>query len=133
MPTAGRVKVLPNLSHDDYKRVNQLCDVMVDTLYWSGGNTSLDALAMGLPMVTMRGEFMRGRQSAAMLSMMGMDELIANDETDYLRIALRLGVDLDYRRNMAERIAANRHKIFNDSKPVEALVEFFKRITHFNE
>lgn len=131
--TAGRVKVLPSMSHDDYKRVNQLCDVMVDTLYWSGGNTSLDALAMGLPMVTMRGEFMRGRQSAAMLSMMGLDELIAKDEIDYLRIALRLGTDLAYRRNMVERIAENRHKIFNDPKPVAALVDFFKHITHFKE
>jgi protein O-GlcNAc transferase len=131
--TAGRVKVLPSMSHDDYKRVNQLCDVMVDTLYWSGGNTSLDALAMGLPMVTLRGEFMRGRQSAAMLSLMGLDELIAKDQTDYLRIALRLGTDTVYRRSMAERIAENRQKIFNDPKPVAALAEFFKRITHFNE
>lgn len=131
--TAGRVKVLPSMSHDDYKRVNQLCDVMVDTLYWSGGNTSLDALAMGLPMVTLRGEFMRGRQSAAMLSLMGLDELIAKDEADYLRIALRLGTDPVYRRSMADRIAKNRDKIFNDLKPIAALVEFFKRITHFND
>ncbi len=133
MPTAGRVKVLPNMSHDDYKRANQLCDVMVDTLFWSGGNTSLDALAMGLPVVTMRGEFMRGRQSAAMLSMMGLDELIAKDETDYLRIALHLGADVKYRRSIMARIVENRHKIFNDPKPVEALVEFFKRIASFNE
>jgi protein O-GlcNAc transferase len=131
--TAGRVKVLPSMSHDDYKRVNQLCDVMVDTLYWSGGNTSLDALAMGLPMVTLRGEFMRGRQSAAMLSLMGLDELIAKDEADYLRIALRLGADTVYRRSMADRIAENRGKIFNDPRPIAALAEFFKRITHFNE
>ena len=133
MATAGRVKVLPSMSHDEYKRVNQLCDVMVDTLYWSGGNTSLDALAMGLPMVTLRGEFMRGRQSAAMLSLMGLDELIAKDEADYLRIALRLGTDPVYRHSMADRITENRHKIFNDPKPIAALVEFFKSITHFNE
>ncbi len=133
MPTMGRVKVLPSMSHHDYKRVNQLCDVMVDTLYWSGGNTSLDALAMGLPVVTLRGEFMRGRQSAAMLSMMGVDELIAKDEADYLRVALRLGTDVEYRLSMANRIVENRHKIFNDPKPIAALVEFFKHITHFNE
>jgi protein O-GlcNAc transferase len=131
--TAGRVKVLPNMSHDDYKRINQFCDVMIDTLYWSGGNTSLDAIAMGLPMVTMRGEFMRGRQSAAMLSLMGLDELIANDHADYLRIALRLGTNLDYRREMAKRITDNRDAIFNDPKPIAALVEFFKRVAHFNE
>lgn len=131
--TAGRVKVLPNMPHDEYKRINQLCDVMIDTLYWSGGNTSLDAIAMGLPMVTLRGEFMRGRQSAAMLSLMGLDELIANDQAEYLRVALRLGTDSHYRRLMARRIADNRDKIFNDPQPIAALVQFFKRVAHSNE
>ncbi len=133
MPTTGRVKVLPNMSHDDYKRVNQLCDVMIDTLYWSGGNTSLDALAMGLPIVTLRGEFMRGRQSAAMLSMMGLSDLIATNERDYLRIALRLGTDVEFRQQAVRRIIDQRHKIFNDPAPIKALVDFFKRISHFNE
>ncbi len=133
LPTAGRVKVLPNMSHDDYKRINQLSDVMIDTLYWSGGNTSLDALAMGLPIVTLRGEFMRGRQSAAMLSMMGLTDLIAQNEDDYLRIALRLGTDIEFRQHAAKRIVDQRHKIFNDPAPIEALADFFKRITSFNE
>jgi CRISPR-associated protein Csy1 len=44
-----RAIVLPSLSHPDYLRVNRVCDAMVDTLHWSGGNTSLDALACELP------------------------------------------------------------------------------------
>jgi protein O-GlcNAc transferase len=58
-----RVIFLPRMDHNAYLQVNRSCDVMLDTLYWSGGNTSLDALACGLPMVTLPGEFMRGRQS----------------------------------------------------------------------
>jgi hypothetical protein len=49
---ADRVLFLPRLSHDDYLRVNTACDLMLDTLHWSGGNTSLDAIACGLPIVT---------------------------------------------------------------------------------
>ena len=48
--------------------INAVCDAMLDTLRWSGGNTSLDALAAGLPIVTLPGRFMRGRQSAGMLA-----------------------------------------------------------------
>jgi CRISPR-associated protein Csy1 len=44
--------MLPQCAHDDYLRINTLCDAMVDTLHWSGGNTSLDALACGLPIVS---------------------------------------------------------------------------------
>jgi protein O-GlcNAc transferase len=123
----GRVKVLPHLSHDEYKRVNQLCDVMIDTLYWSGGNTSLDALAMGLPIVTLPGEFMRGRQSAAMLSILGVDELIAKDVDDYLRIALGLGQDAAYRAQVRARILDNRQKLFDDKSATDALADFLKK------
>ena len=82
-----RLIVLPQCGHDDYMRINAVCDAMLDTLRWSGGNTALDALAAGLPIVTLPGTFMRGRQSAGMLSLAGVDELIARDADDYVRIA----------------------------------------------
>jgi CRISPR-associated protein Csy1 len=69
----------PNIPHPTYLRLNELCDVMLDTLHWSGGNTSLDALASGLPVVTLPGELMRGRQSQAMLQALGARELVARD------------------------------------------------------
>ncbi|MGH8802841.1 MAG: hypothetical protein ACREX6_11180, partial [Casimicrobiaceae bacterium] len=56
----ARLVVVPSVSHDDYLRINLLCDAMLDTLHWSGGNTSLDALACGLPVITLPGAFMRG-------------------------------------------------------------------------
>ena len=113
----GRVKVLPAVDHDDYKRINQLCDVMLDTLHWSGGNTSLDALAMGLPIVTLPGEFMRGRQTMAMLKLLGMEELIARSTDDYLEIARKVAVDKPYRNQVSQRILANRRLVFDDAEP----------------
>ena len=121
MDTAGRVKILPYLDHDNYLRVNMACDVMLDTLFWSGGNTTLDALSCGLPMVTLPGEFMRGRQSYGMLRAMGLDELIASDESDYVRIALKLGKNPDYRKEISSRILASAGKIFGDDEPVMEL------------
>ena len=76
---AERTCALPQCGHDDFLRINAACDVMLDTLRWSGGNTSLDALACGLPLVTLPGRFMRGRQSAGMLELMGIHELVAAD------------------------------------------------------
>jgi glycosyltransferase involved in cell wall biosynthesis len=43
---------LAQRTREEYLRVNLACDVMVDSLHWSGGNTSLDALHCGLPVVT---------------------------------------------------------------------------------
>lgn len=117
----GRVKMLPFMPHDDYKRVNALCDVMLDTLHWSGGNTSLDALAMALPIVTLPGEFMRGRQTMGMLTLLGVDELIATSTDNYLAIAKRLATDKTYRDEISAKIVANSERLFNDPTPPKAL------------
>ena len=124
----GRVKILPGVGHDDYKRINQLCDVMLDTLHWSGGNTSLDALAMGLPIVTLPGEFMRGRQTMAMLKLLNMEELIAQSGQDYLEIALKLAADKVYRNEVSQRILENRARLFDDAAPPRVLGRLLERL-----
>ena len=124
----GRVKILPGVGHDDYKRINQLCDLMLDTLHWSGGNTSLDALAMGLPIVTLPGEFMRGRQTMGMLKLLGAEELIAQSAEDYLVIARNLAVDKHYRDHVSQRLLANRWKLFDDALPPRAFGQILERL-----
>ena len=74
----ARIVMLKQRSHEEFLAVNSACDVMLDTVRWSGGNTSLDAIASGLPIVTLPGAFMRGRQSAGMLQTLGMLELVAS-------------------------------------------------------
>ena len=127
LATQGRVKILPDVSHADYQRINALCDVMLDTLHWSGGNTSLDALALGLPIVTLPGEFMRGRQSMAMLRLMGLDELIAKNADEYVMIATGIARSADRRRELSQRIFAAHAKLFDDPAPAAAFAEFLLR------
>jgi CRISPR-associated protein Csy1 len=105
---ADRMLMLAQRPHDDFLAVNAACDVMLDTLRWSGGNTSLDAVASGLPIVTLPGRFMRGRQSAGILQLMEMPELVANDEDDYVRKAAAIATDAAYRGELSRAIAARR-------------------------
>jgi CRISPR-associated protein Csy1 len=99
-----RLILLPPQPHDDYLRVNMACDAVLDTLHWSGGNTSLDALACGVPIVTLPGRYMRGRQTAAMLRLLGLPELIASDRDGYIRIATRLVEDAVWRSELRRKI-----------------------------
>ena len=57
---------------------------MLDSIGWSGGNTTLEAMAQDLPVVTFEGDLMRGRVSAGMLRMMGMPETVAATIDDYV-------------------------------------------------
>lgn len=118
-----RVIVLPPLPHDAYLRVNLACDAMLDTLHWSGGNTTLDALACGLPVVTLPGAFMRGRQSAAMLRLAGADDSVARDHDEYVRIASRMIDDGDWRNALAAKIRAGCGAVFDTQAPVHAFAE----------
>jgi CRISPR-associated protein Csy1 len=124
----GRIFSLLTLSHDDYLRANTVCDAMLDTTHWSGGNTSIDAIASGLPIVTWRGEFMRSRQSAAMLALAGAAELVAHTRDDYVAIATRIAVDPAWRSKLRAQIIAGRHRIFDDPRPVQALAEALQRL-----
>jgi len=115
-----RVVVLPQVRHDRYLELNLACDAMLDTLRWSGGNTTLDAIATGLPVVTLPGRFMRARQSAAMLGIAGVPDLVAQDRDDYVRIAARLASDRGYRDALSARLAAGAARVFDDAAPVDA-------------
>jgi predicted O-linked N-acetylglucosamine transferase (SPINDLY family) len=102
---------------------------MLDSLYWSGGNTSLDAIACGLPVVTRPGALMRGRQSAGMLSLMGLDDLVADTDDAYIEQALRLGRDASHRAAIRAALAERSSRLFDQEAPVRALEEFFLSCT----
>ena len=121
-----RVLMLPQVGHDDYLRINLTCNAMLDTLHWSGGNTSLDALACGLPVVTLPGTFMRGRQSAGMLRLVGVPELIARDRADYLGIAARLVGDAGWRQELSARIRSAQAQLFDRPDAVAALARLLQ-------
>jgi len=118
---AQRIIWMPGLRHDQYLRVNSACDAMLDTTRWSGGNTSLDAIASALPIVTWPGRLMRARQSAGMLRLMGADELVAGSEEEYLAIASRIADDRGWRDTQSALIRENRARLFDDPQPVAAL------------
>lgn len=101
----ARVRWLPPMRRADFLALCRAGDACLDCWPFSGGNVSLDSLSVGTPVVTMRGDFMRGRQTAAMLDMLGLDRLVAEDEgalvqrlleavrSPELRDSIRAGLD----------------------------------------
>jgi predicted O-linked N-acetylglucosamine transferase (SPINDLY family) len=72
-------------------------DIALDPFPFSGCATSFDALWMGLPVITWQGETMVSRQSASLLTALGLDELIAENVDDYVRGAIALADDAAWR------------------------------------
>lgn len=112
----------------DYLMINLLSDVYLDTFTWSGGNTTLEAIACNLPVVTFPGEFMRGRHSYSFLKMIDMTETIARNEAEYIEIAVKLGLDPVWRRHIAERMNENHDRLYDDKVCVASVEAFYKQI-----
>jgi len=124
LPTPGRVRILPHQYHANYLRINQLCDVMVDTLHWSGGHTSLDAIAAGLPIATVEGRYMRGRQTAAMLRVLEAENLVAPNVAALASSAIEIANSPDRRQVFAAQFAHTSGQLFDRQEPVQALGAF---------
>jgi protein O-GlcNAc transferase len=121
------VKMLPHLDEAHYRTLNQLADVFLDSIGWSGCNSTLEALACDLPIVTMPGRLMRGRHTHAILKMIGLDEVEAGDVDEYVAIAGRLGREVDWRRHISGKISQLKHLAYRDTVCIQGLEEFLKQ------
>jgi predicted O-linked N-acetylglucosamine transferase (SPINDLY family) len=68
-------------------------DIALDPFPYNGGTTSLEALWMGVPFVTLRGNRFISRMGASILTQLGLPELIAESEADYVAKAVALASD----------------------------------------
>ncbi|NJL89448.1 MAG: hypothetical protein HC916_06325 [Coleofasciculaceae cyanobacterium SM2_1_6] len=110
-----------------YMSLNRVCDIFLDSIAWSGGNTTLEAIGCNLPVVTYPTEYMRGRHTYAILKMMGVEETIASTEAEYIEIAARLGLDQEWRQSIVNKMINQQSVLYDDITPVKALEEFYRR------
>ena len=120
--------VLPWLDEYTYLQLNLVSDIYLDTIGWSGGFTTLKAIACCLPVITYPYHLMRGRHSYGILKMLGVIDTIAKDEQDYVNIAIKLGLDPTLRNKIANQIARNHHYLFDDTECIQGLEDFYKTL-----
>ncbi len=116
----------PPVPFEKFHSLMEIGDVYLDSIGWSGGNTTLEAVAAGLPVVTLPTGQMRGRHSYAILKRMGLDEGIAADRDDYVARAVALA-DPATRAEARRRLAERRPRLYGDMEPVRALEAFFRK------
>ena len=104
----------------------QQADVYLDTMGFSGFNSTLQAIECGLPVVAWEGQFLRGRLASGILRRMGLDELVAGSEAEYVEIAVKLARDAAYWGEVRERLIASRAGLYGDAEPVRALERFLE-------
>ena len=88
-----RLRLRPAQPRDAYLAAYRAVDFALDPFAYPGGTTTLEALWMGVPVLTLAGASALGRQGAALLQALGLDDWVAVDIEDYVGRALRLAAD----------------------------------------
>jgi predicted O-linked N-acetylglucosamine transferase (SPINDLY family) len=105
---ARRVEFLEHRPRPQYLELYHRLDIVLDTAPYNGHTTSLDALWMGVPVVSLAGNAPVSRAGLSQLSNLGLPKLAAHSEEDYVRIAVELAGDLPrllgLRRSLRERM-----------------------------
>lgn len=81
-------------------------DLALDPVPFTSATTGFEALWMGTPLVTLRGDQPAARQAASMLSGLGRTDWIAEESDAYVRIALDLLRDVELRRQLRVTLRA---------------------------
>ena len=75
-------------------------DIALDTVPFNSGTTAYDALWMGVPLVTLRGDWGGGQMASVVLESVGRPEWIAGDRDEFIAIVEGLARNVELRRNI---------------------------------
>ena len=97
--------------------------VLLDPFPAAGLLPTLQALAIGVPVVTQPGEHMSSRFALSLYRTMGVTELVAADAETYVQLALSMAHQPSARTAVVNQLLAHRHKLFEK----EAVVADWRR------
>ncbi|NJM47762.1 MAG: O-linked N-acetylglucosamine transferase, SPINDLY family protein [Alkalinema sp. RU_4_3] len=100
-----RLRFAPQADSEPIHRANlAMADVVLDTFPYNGATTTMEALWMERPLVTLVGEQFAARNSYGMLMNAGVEEGIAWSPEEYIEWGVRLGNDPDLRKTVMEKL-----------------------------
>ena len=123
---SNRIWFAPGRGQAEFLELLAACDVMLDPLHFGGGNTSFEALAQGLPIITLPSAFMRGRVTLGCYRQLGLTDCIAGTRDEYVDLAVRFGRDAVLRAQFRERLLGAGNRLFNNNAGVDDLASFLE-------
>jgi len=126
---SSRVRFLPAMPRAEFMNLLADADVILDPLHFGGGHTTYEALAVGTPVVTLPGDFLRSRITQALYRKMGFTELTVSSPEQYIDTAVRLGTDESERTRVSTRILETCPVLFEDTAEVHCLEDWLWSLT----
>jgi tetratricopeptide (TPR) repeat protein len=116
--SAKQIYFMTKLQFEYHLNRIPLADLGLDTYPVNGHTTTSEMLWAGLPVLTYKGSNFASRVSESLLNAIGLPELIAEDEEDYLRLAVEFAKNPELIKPLRQRLEDNRLRspLFDDER-----------------
>lgn len=120
----------PNPNREDIKNCLKIGNIYLDTMFFSESQGIIEALEIGLPVITKQGDF-RDSIASSLLQALEVTQLIADSEETYIEKAVNMANNANLLQNTSEEIKQKMqaNPLFLDSRSYAAKLELmFKNI-----
>lgn len=104
----GRLRLVPRVPRDEYLARFRLADLQLDSLVFNATTTACDALAAGVPLLSVKGSTFPSRTAESLLRAAGLPDLVAADARDFVAKASAFARAPAMLAQVRERVARNR-------------------------
>ncbi|HWX89381.1 MAG TPA: hypothetical protein VNY75_03690, partial [Rhizomicrobium sp.] len=104
---SARLIFAPRVAPDMHLARHRLADLFLDTFPYNAHSSASDALWMGLPLVTLRGQGFSARVASSLLHALNLPELVADSLAEYESLAIALARDPVRLQTVRDKLAAN--------------------------
>ena len=120
-------------SEDHLKRIGFI-DLFLDTFPYNAHTTAGEAIRMGVPVLTKMGKSFASRVASSLLKNVGLEELITNNDDDYIKIAIKIASDKKKLWDLKNHLNNNDNteKLFDSKKFTKELEEIYKNVMKLN-
>ena len=124
----SRMIFMPSIHVDRYYRLLSLATMVLDSSVYAGGLSSFDAFGLGVPEVTQSGPLHVQNYATGIYRRMEMPEMPVYSREGYVDLAVRLGTEPDYHKEVSSRIEERKHLIFERKDDIPLWEQFFEEI-----
>ena len=127
---SNRLVFAPRLKQHEHLGRLQVADLALDNLPVNSHTTASDALWAGVPIVTRPGECFVSRVAGSIVRTLGINELIARDEQEYVTIAKELATQPELFQRIKERVAQGRTQspLFDSARYTKNLERLYREM-----
>jgi len=118
-----------DLPEDHLARL-QLANLFLDTVPYNAHTTAVDALRVGLPLLTYMGRAFAGRVAASLLKAIGVPELIAANQEEYESMAIDFATNSEKLAKVRDKLSINRATtpLFNNEEFARGMEKIYQKM-----